>query len=763
MAKNVPGKHLARSSFLWPAEQYRARQQTEGSTRDKPIGIVNSEEIARELHKGYVEDAQPLKRMRNNKILVNERKREGPKRGTSEIDPGIVDVSNDGADVVDLTATDHAGADVAVQPTCIGRKQPVRCKKCGATDHKRSTKNMCPMYEPRMQHAAPAVAANVNDRGYAKALSLPDSLRMEEFTQLASESALFEKEHHPLDPYQEEALQMVMQGKNVFITGAAGTGKSTLLRRIQEELFTADKEFHVMAPTGIAAVNVGGCTINSFVGIGVPKTVHDFQKMWKKKKQLRSSDVWIIDEVSMLSGEILDFIESMMREIRGSSEPFGGVQLILCGDFLQLPPVGNTPHPAEYKNALQATDLFLNRGYAFQATCWPKSQIHTARLQQVHRQGGDRHMVEALQEMRLGTTHGGMARQFLRDCCRPLQVNTDGIKPTILHCKNVDVDKINNEELEHLAGDKRGLVKCLANDTTKPAQNAPLQRLDLQLLEKYFGQCRALDVLSLKVGAQVMLLKNLSPSLVNGSRGVVAGFETWKKVYSRLNKEHKENNSKSLLRPTKGGGPDSLYGGEHVLEMIKRVRGLKTKQGAYVYPIVQFQNGEKVTVTPETFSSQIHGIGESTRIQIPLTLAWAITVHKSQGMSIDHLVVSLGDVFTEGQAYVALSRATSKAGLEIRNFNPQCVFASKKCLAFEKGETTPSWLEEAQGTWDATRARVLEDLKEQASRVYPMCKCDQEASRMQVRKAGPNQDRFFFSCSKNYKHKDRCGFFQWDR
>jgi len=690
----------------------------------------------------------------------------------------------------------------------------------------------------------------------------------------------------PLDEVQKRGLQAALEGKNIFITGVAGTGKSLLLRRIKYELKIKSKKVAVVAPTGIAAINIGGATINSFCGIGIPERKTDFRKMLnaKRREELKKINVWIVDEVSMLSGEMLDNIDSFMKTIRRSEQPFGGVQLILCGDFLQLPPVpSRIPESIKcLQLATEADFLFLNRGFAFQAKCWPTLRVDIIKLHTVHRQGGDGEMIRALQNIREGNITDTV-KTFIADCSirrKPLKfrqkitlsppkkkrkskkrvenvdapassstaiidLSTDKnihhdidenkkaktyvdnesnnaeveappveeeheIFPTKLFCKNIDVDKINQKELDALATKRYGTMLIQAcdqvfnldPDALKMGEQAGLSRKELsrqqqltdhqnRTLQKFFSFCRAKAELQLKVGAQVLLIHNMSSMLSNGSRGVVVGAKSRTDVINFLKKIRKmveKNKASSHENPYSGISFKSKkdlelddllgrkrYGIENCLDTIlKDCKGFKVNADEpsawkryhkkWFYPIVQFDNGMQRIILPIVLMSKIEDVGISSRTQIPLTLGWAITIHRSQGMSIGNLEVDLKDVFAEGQTYVALSRATTKDGLYIKGFHESCVKTNRMCVAFENGEHNNiiNWLDESRLTWNSIRKKILDDLKQQQNRVMPQCKCNMPAYRGTVKKTGANNGRKFLSCAKGYKSRDRCNFFKWD-
>eukprot|EP00943_MAST-04B_sp_MAST-4B-sp1_P008733 g8733.t1 len=579
---------------------------------------------------------------------------------------------------------------------------------------------------------------------------------------------------------QKTGFNLCKQGHNVFITGVAGTGKSWLLKHIIKYFKKIEKRVAVMAPTGIAAVNVGGCTLHSFCGIGIPKGPNDFLKMSNKgpANRILKSQVWIIDEISMCSGELLDKIEARMRVIRQNNLPFGGVQMIFCGDFLQLPPVENALNPVLLRDAKDANDIFLNRGMAFQSEVWKIANFHTVRLRKVYRQGDDRDMVLALQDLRLGIISPGIQR-LVNETKRQLRAK-DGIEPTKLYCKNLDVDLINEAKLGQLTGDATVYDKY---DEVLPDPRLPraLTRSENQLLSKFFDQVRVKAQVKLKIGAQVMCLQNdiTRVKLVNGSRGVVIGFKTWIDTFISL--KHEKDIAPDEIRPLIGLKITWLH-------QVFEGNGVPNYKHTTFFPVVKFESGREYIMSPVEFSSEIDKLGKAARIQVPLKLAWAITIHKSQGMSIDRLVINVGDCFAAGQAYVALSRATSKDGLQIQGFTNRCVLTSELALKFEelsqvappdtiipyadnscnsdhiggKDSVITTWLTEARRKWGEIRDDVLNSYAAQELREYPKCSCNVRSKRLQVRKAGRNQGKYFFTCHKNYKDKDKCNFFLWD-
>lgn len=435
-----------------------------------------------------------------------------------------------------------------------------------------------------------------------------------------------------LSAEQNRVAELVRLGFNVFFTGGAGTGKTHLLEHLVRELRDAyEDEFNacvaVTAATGIAATALQGSTLHSAMGCGALRTFDDFLVMWlpDNRARLRRLRVLVIDEVSMVSAELFEMLDLLLRQIRGTEEPFGGVQLVLSGDFCQLPPVSFARDDATHPNA------FLNRGMAFQSPAWRRCDIWSVTLTTVWRQRDP--AFEAL----LTAARRGDARAvewLARLCAAPLEL-PDGLEPTQLFSHNADVNRVNGERLAKLPGTA---VTFKASDTITCASDAPASHQ--RRLWKMCNDGPAPLSLDLKVGAQVMLVKNQEPwhGLVNGSRGVVTGF---KFIDDHLTKKPGASRAAALC-------PD-----------VKLV------------PVVRFTNGRSLACGPELFTAELAGVGRSVRSQVPLKLAWAITIHKCQGMSLDAVEVSLERCFAEGQAYVALSRARTLHGLRIVGWAPE--------------------------------------------------------------------------------------------
>jgi ribonuclease HI len=423
--------------------------------------------------------------------------------------------------------------------------------------------------------------------------------------------------HFTLSPEQELAAQSVLRGKrNVFLTGAAGTGKSYLLRYIISRIRTKRRRngLFVTATTGVAAENVKGTTVHSYAGIGLGNaSKEELLKFvmgrppavgrWKDTKYL------VIDEVSMLHAELFEKLEFIARKVRQDERPFGGVQLILCGDFFQLPPVER-----------RGKDVAR---YAFQSPVWGACGIETLTLQQVQRQSDNR-FITLLNEIRLGDLSEQSSRQ-LEACHADVKaLPNDGILPTRLYCLNRNVDAENQFHLDRLpapdcvyTGDDQWQPRNGEEYSAEPEDAYRKEtvkfpgggRTKADILEDLDRKCPI--KIRLRVGAQVMYTKNdPARNLVNGSRGVVTECGN--------------------------GSPKVLFDNKQVLEVKMERTAQSCRQGRLI------------------------------RMYLPLKLAWAMTVHKSQGMTLTRAELQLDNAFEVGQVYVALSRVKSLEGLYLR-------------------------------------------------------------------------------------------------
>ncbi len=392
---------------------------------------------------------------------------------------------------------------------------------------------------------------------------------------------------------QGVALGVMQSGKNIFLTGQAGSGKTYILNKYIDYLRAREIEPTITASTGIAATHIGGVTIHSWAATGITSRLTDYdieilqekQYLWKR---FESAKVLIIDEISMISPELLDSIDRILRAFRFNAEPFGGLQVIFSGDFFQLPPVRGR---GEQHNQ--------EKRYAWQADVWNKLDLTICYLEEQHRQSGKSRLNSVLNEIRAGSVSED-SMNLLRGRYR--KEPDSEVPATKLYTHNIDVDAINERELAALPAHPHYF------DMTGKGNK--------KLIETIKKGTLAQDRIAIKEDARVLFVKNnYEKGYMNGSVGVVTGF---------------------------------------------------SEAG---YPEVELINGSVIEASPEMWSLDEGGKVLASVSQIPLRLAWAITVHKSQGMSLDTAEVDLSKSFESGQGYVALSRLRSLGGLKLMGLN----------------------------------------------------------------------------------------------
>ncbi len=402
---------------------------------------------------------------------------------------------------------------------------------------------------------------------------------------------------------QSEVLEILKMGHNVYLTGAAGSGKTHLLNQYIKFLKEKSVNVGVTASTGIAATHMNGATIHSWVGIGIKKDLDEWeldallQKQYLAKR-FENMKVLIIDEVSMLDYQRLDLIDKVCRGFKQNNFPFGGVQIILSGDFFQLPPI--TKNTDEY--------CFINK-----SEIWNNMNLKVCYLQEQYRQESGT-LVEVLNNIR----NNNVGEDVLAPLRTRYKKRIKGeILPTKLYTHNADIDRINEEELKKVEGDLK-----VYQMITKGKKN---------LVESLKKGCLAQEELRLKVGAVVMFLKNNHyKKYANGTLGKVIGF------------------------------------------------------GNSNFPIVKTYAGREIEVIPESWTIDDNGKVKAELKQIPLRLAWAITIHKSQGMSLDAAEIDLSKSFVEGMGYVALSRIKTFEGLRLMGLNKIALEVNKEILELDK-------------------------------------------------------------------------------
>lgn len=455
---------------------------------------------------------------------------------------------------------------------------------------------------------------------------------------------------------QNHILNLVLnKQESVFFTGSAGTGKSVLLREIisvlKRKYSRESDRVAVTASTGLAACNIGGVTLHSFAGIGLGKDtaqemVKKIKRNQKHKHRWLRTKVLVIDEVSMVDGALFDKLEEVARSLRSNGRPFGGIQLVITGDFFQLPPVPDKGSSAKF---------------CFEADSWNGVMNHTIGLHQVFRQK-DPEFANMLNEMRRGDLSDKTVSTF-RGLTRALD-SGPSMALTELFSTRHEVEGANRQRMDKLHGNTEVF---LARDGGSLQEEHRTRLLE---------NCMAPREIALKKGAQVMLIKNIDEMLVNGSLGKVLGFMN----EQQFDSWHAGGNL---------GRGSFAFDGEAANSYEERKQKLTSMIGTtqQSWPLVRFQMADGTTrdllCQRESWKvEQPNGEVLASRSQIPLILAWALSIHKAQGQTLERVKVNLSKVFEKGQAYVALSRATSLEGLQVLGFDPKKVLAHPRVRDF---------------------------------------------------------------------------------
>lgn len=409
--------------------------------------------------------------------------------------------------------------------------------------------------------------------------------------------------HEDLNPGQRRALRYLADEDNVFITGGAGTGKSYLLKKFLQRVDVT--RLPVLASTGAAAVLIGGRTFHSFFGLGIMEggaaaTIERALKDKRVVKRLRQMRGFVLDEVSMIPGTVLEAAEKIARFSRDNSQPWGGAQVIVVGDFAQLPPVNRE---------------LRSRDWAFLNPVWERSNFRSIHLTEMMRSKGQDDFNRILADVRVGKLSDELRALLDWRSVLPEDEDFDG---AVLYAKKVDVDRINLAKLARLPGESKIFTTEYTGDERAKkiiAAQAPVP-----------------EHLELKTNALVMIRQNDPQGRwVNGSLGHVRSMH------------HDELEVKLLS------------GGMAYLEKNR-------------FTLLNAEGQE--TASAKNF---------------PVNLAYAITIHKSQGATLDRIVVSLRQLWEPGQAYVALSRVRSSEGLMIDGWDAKSIFADPQVEKFHAG------------------------------------------------------------------------------
>lgn len=437
---------------------------------------------------------------------------------------------------------------------------------------------------------------------------------------------------------QQIAFDKYVEGNNIFITGPGGSGKSALIRKIYKHARERERDIHVTALTGCAAVllNCKAKTLHSWSGIGLGNGSREFL-INKIKKNKFSRAIWkqtsvlVVDEISMLSRKLFDNLNAIGKAIRCNNRPFGGIQVVFSGDFYQLPPVGDKDDEETSQFCFESDDW----NSVFHRNC----QIQ---FKKIFRQTDDIY-TSILNQIREGKIKR-KSNDLLMEYVDRVKPETMLIEPTKLYPTKNKVEQINNNKMNYLTTEERiyEMKKILDLEMTKSEREIRFQYSQKEIeteLDYLAGNLICDKTLKLKIGSQVMCVINIKSAendilICNGSQGIITGYCD--------------------------------------------ITGC---------PKVKYNNGVEMTMTRHIWASEkIPGIGVS---QIPLILAWALTIHKSQGSTLDAAEIDVGSgIFECGQTYVALSRVKSLDGLYLTSFDARRIRINKKVKDFYESLNT---------------------------------------------------------------------------
>ncbi len=392
---------------------------------------------------------------------------------------------------------------------------------------------------------------------------------------------------------QKQALNILKLGHNVFLTGAAGSGKTYVLNQYIKYLKTNKVIVGITASTGIAATHMNGKTIHSWAHIGIKDelTASDLNHIANRedyRTKILNTKVLIIDEVSMLHHYRLDMVNQVLQKVHKNSRPFGGIQVVLCGDLFQLPPVTRGGGVSKYVN---------------DSNVWEVMNIKICYLTEQHRQD-ESDFLKLLDEIRDNNVSEDSYEKLQQRINKNIDID---IQPTKLYTHNVDVDFINMSELDKLS--------------TEEHSYQMVGKGDKNLVRALTDNCLSPEELKIKKGAIVMFVQNnFAKGYVNGTLGEVVGF-------------------------SKDGG----------------------------FPTVRTVNDKLINAIPASWSIEEGDETVAEISQVPLRLAWAITIHKSQGMTLDAAQIDLSKAFVGGMGYVALSRVKSLEGINLLGINSRAL------------------------------------------------------------------------------------------
>ena len=417
-----------------------------------------------------------------------------------------------------------------------------------------------------------------------------------------------------LNEKQDEAFKAMLNRQNIFITGPGGSGKSHVINLFvnyyKNNIENLENKLYVTSSTGLSSLLINGITINQYAGIGTgEKDVEYYVKNIQKKKPVRErwkhTNVLIIDEISMINSNMFEKLDIIAQKIRKNNSPFGGIQIICSGDFLQLPPVKSNE-------------------FCFESFTWDITIDKIFYFDKIIRQNNIEFQ-DVLNKIRIGKIDKNV-KDLLESCRNRKLENKDGIIPTLLFSKKDIVKTYNDAKLKELIDNGQQTITYNSEYVFSSKIREEVKQDYISLINSQFN---IEDNIVLSKYSQVMLnVNNLEEGLANGSRGIIVDFS--------------ENNN----------------------------------------PIVQFLNGKLLEIKRKDYKLE-ENKDSITKKQIPLIHAWAITIHKAQGMSLEYIQTDIGkSIFEYGQAYVVLSRIKSLDGLSLIDIDYSKIRANPKVIKF---------------------------------------------------------------------------------
>lgn len=481
---------------------------------------------------------------------------------------------------------------------------------------------------------------------------------------------------------------MAMSGRDIFITGSAGTGKSFLLKEIIKNLQVV-KTVAVTASTGTAAHLIGGITLHSWLGMGLAKEPVDILVKRIKRfstcsENIRKTQVLIIDEISQVRGEFLDKIDACCQAVRRNGLPFGGIQVIICGDFAQLPPVMGLDIERELDQSYAPTVIGDSKpkiDYAFKSSVWQSCKMTVCYLKEVMRQKDDPVFIDILNHLREGRITDEIFQPLLACIGKKFANSTDNshnIFPTRLVPTNAEAYRINQSFYSAIKDEEEHIycAKFQIKRKRKAIKDEDYeQKIINRMLEYTKNHCIMETRLPLKVGTRVILTQNINVKLglFNGAQAVVEKFIRLSDAPSLDIEIASPTSNRSIVEPI----------GVYDMELVEE----KEKSSMSV-PVIRLVEGDTLyALTPNTIEVRSDFTDEPNYLiimsQYPLKHAWALTIHKSQGMTLERALNDAGRfIFSPGQTYTALSRVRSLAGLALTDFEPNKVLVDESVVEF---------------------------------------------------------------------------------